>query len=107
MSKVNRISLLKKGFCIEFLNETTVNTSYFPYKTIRSISYKHQEATMLISYRNEFEEYTFHLEIPKDCMITTRKNDNSHFCERIGKDRIRNLYNLMTMEYMTNHYDKD
>lgn len=49
MSKVNRIGLLKKGFFIEFLNETNVNTSYFPYKIVRSISYKQKEDKVLIS----------------------------------------------------------
>lgn len=105
MSKVNRIGLLKKGFFIEFLDKTSVSTSYFPYKTVRAVAYEHKEDKVYI--KSECEENTYTLEITGDCLVSTRKNGSSHFCERVGKERILNLYNQLTMEYMTNHYDKD
>lgn len=82
-----------------------MNTTYVPYKRIRSVSYYNEIDKVSIAY---FEgECTFVLEIPKECMVTTRAGGNSYFCDREGRDKILNLYNQMTMEYMTNHYDKD
>lgn len=107
MSTVNRIGLLKNGIFIDFLSNTSISRYFISYKTISQVSYKEKENKVSITYTKVHDTYPYVVDIPGDTMVTIRKDGDSHFCEREKEDRILNLYNQLTMEYMTNYYDKD
>ena len=105
-SKINRIGLLNKGLFIEELTrDSVIETTYIPYNKLKMVSYKDSDKSVILRYGDVDDDWSRTCEIPKECMVSTRVNNNNLFCERKPDERILNLYNQLTMEYMTKYYD--